>query len=572
MVTRREWLAASVAGLVTARLPAAAPPAALPDDARPARLTVRTPGLHDYRAALAAIRAAAEAELDATGLPGMTLAIASEDGLAATLSLGWADLAGRVPVSSDQLFQIGSISKSLTGLWLNAAADKGRLSLGAPASLYLPDLPLPAEPITIQQLLNHSGGLPDDAPLFPRVPGGRLWTGFAPGARLSYSNTGYDLLGLVVDRIAGRPHAQVLQQDVLAPLGMAGALAHIRTADRPRYATGYVQLLDDRPALTRMPLIAGPWTEGDDAAGSVAAPAIAMIGYLRYVIQLGRNAGGPLLSDRAAEAMLAAEVAAPIFGVRARYASGFATQTIDGHRLLHHTGGMLAFSSSFHVDAPTGVGCFASVNARLGDYRPRKVTSYAVAALRAARLGRAIPPVPDMATFGRIREPRRFVGLWRAETGEQLELQSSGSGLALVADGARGRLEAIDERSFATDHPTRSRHPLAFEPARGTPTRLWWAGTPFGRSRPAALPDVPAELRALKGEYVARDPWGTSLSVFARGDRLWAEPVGEIVRRAGGFWSAAEDKGGVDRIWFEAPIAGRPSRANVNGIDAVRIA
>ena len=561
---RRALLGLAAAGAVATRLAAA-------DTPMPSAFGIRSPGTHDYRGALAAIQAYGLAELDATGLPGMTISLAATDGFAATLSLGWADLTTRQPVSPDQLFEIGSISKSLTAFWLHGAADKGRVDLGAPVSRYLPDLPLPAEPITLQQLLNHVGGLPDDVPFFSTVPGGRLWTGFAPGARFSYSNIGYDLLGLVVDRIAGRPLPQVLADEVLGPLGMVDAVGHIRTADRPRYATGYQPLLNDRPALTRTALKEGPWTEEDGAAGAVAASAAAMIGYLRYVIQLGQGKGGPLMSDRAAAALLAAEVAAPAFGARARYASGLATQTIEGRRLLHHTGGMLMFSSSFHVDAAAGVGAFASVNGHLQDYRPRRVTSYAVAALRAARAGRPAPALPD-PTMLRIRDPRRFAGRWQAADGEGLDLLPTPGGLALVADGERGRLEAISDRSLATDLPSRSLHQLDFEPARGTPTRLWWGSTMFTRGRaPADLPPTPAALRALEGSYVARDPWGASLLVFARGDRLWAEPLGEVVERPGGYWSVPDDKGGVDRLWFEAPIAGRPSRVNFNGFLAERI-
>ena len=564
-IGRREWLGLAAAGLVATRLPGAT-------EAMPSSLAIRSPG-RDYGAALDRIRAYATAELEATGLPGMTMALADADGFAATLSLGWADLAARRPVTPDQLFEIGSISKSLSGLWLHAAAAKGRIDLAAPVAHLLPDVPVPPEPITLQQLLNHCGGLPGDAPVFPRSPGGRLWTGFTPGARFSYSNIGYDLLGLVIDRVAGRPHPQALLDDVIAPLGMAGAIAHIRTADRPRFATGYVPRQDDRAPLTRTAMAEGPWTEEDIAAGAVAAPATAMIAYLRYVLALGQGRGGALMPDAAARALLAADILAPEFGKDARYASGFATQRRDGRALLHHTGGMLMFSSSFHADAAAGVACFASVNARLGEYRPRATTAYAVAVLRAAREGKVLPSLPDPLAFRRVSEPRRFAGRWIAASGEVLEIGQSGDRLVLDADGARGRLEPIGDRSLGTDHPTRAVHLLEFEPEKGGFTRLWLGGTPFGRGTPAALPAVPSRLRPFEGTYVSHDPWAGEgpTVVIARGDRLVVEGGGEMVERPGGFWSAKEDEGGVDRLWFQAPVAGRPSRLNVDGYDLLRI-
>jgi CubicO group peptidase (beta-lactamase class C family) len=564
-VNRRQWLGGAGAALLATRLPAAA------GDALPAAFAIRSPGTADYRAALDAIGSHVQAELEATGLPGMSLAVAAADGFAATLSFGWADLGSRTAVGPDQLFPIGSISKSLVALWLAAAADKGRVALDAPLSRYLPAAALPAEPITLAQALDHLGGLPDDAPLFPSVPGDRLWTGLPPGTRFSYSNVGYDLLGLVMAAVGGHPHPQLLADDVLAPLGMVGALPHLLAADRARFETGYLPAEADRLALTHPVWREAPWIEEDRASGSVAASAGAMIGFLGYVMALGQGKGGVLMGDPAAVRLLANPVPAPDFGARARYARGFATQTIEGRRLLHHTGGTLSCASSFHVDAAAGVGCFAAVNARLNDYRPQRATSYAVAALRAARAGRPPPARPDPAVFNRVRDPRRFAGRWLSAAGDALELDAAAGGLSLTADGARGRVEAADDHLLVTDHPRRSAHLLDFEGGRGAATRLWWGGTPFARGRAPAAPNVPDRLRRLEGHYAAAAPGAPTLDLFARGDRLWAEPLGEMVERTGGWWSAPEDAGGIDRLWFEAPIAGRPSRLCYNGYIARRI-
>lgn len=566
-MNRRSWL--GMAGAAAATLPAMARAQGMPS-----ALAIHSGGAR-YAAAIEAIRAYAAAELAATGLPGMTMSITDDRGFAATLSLGWADLATRTPVNPTQLFEIGSISKSLTGLWLNAAAEKGRVDLDAPIARYLPDVPLPAVAISPRQLLDHSGGMAADSPLFPRSPDGRLWSGFAPGSRMSYSNIGYMLLGLTVDRVAGRPHVAVLGSDVIAPLGMTGATAHIRTADRPRFATGYAPLRDERPALTRAPLAPGPWTEEDMAAGAVAAPADGMIGYLRYVMALHAGRGGGLMSDAAARAMLAADIAAPEFGADARYASGFAKVTIDGKPALHHTGGMLMFSSSFHADGAAGVACFASVNARLDEYRPRKATAYAVSALRAARAGLPIPPAPDPLAFRRIETPADYAGRYLGPDGQVLEVRAAGAGLMLLADGAPGRLEPAGKDVLGTDHPTRATHLLLFERGHerdgGKVVRLWWGPTLFGRGTALPQPAVPARLRPYEGFYRARDPWAGAASVFARGDRLTIEGLGEIVERPGGFWSVKEDEGGVDRLWFDASVEGRPSRLIFFGSDLVRI-
>lgn len=565
-MNRRDWLRLAGAGAATMALPGLARAETVP-----AALTVHSGGAR-YGAAIEAIRAYALAELAATGLPGMTISLADDRDFAATLSLGWADIARRVPVNPTQLFEIGSISKSLTGLWLNAAAERGRVDLHAPLSRYLPDVPLPPAPITAAHLLDHAGGLPDDAPVFPRVPGDRLWSGYPPGSRMTYSNTGYAILGLLVDRVAGMPHPAVLARDIIAPLGMADATAHILTADRPRFATGYAPLRYDRPALTQPPLAEGPWTEEDFASGAVAAPADTMIGYLRYAIGLHAGRGGALMSDKAARALLAADIACTEFGPGSRYASGFAKVAIDGLPALHHTGGMLMFSSSFHADGAAGVACFASVNGRLDDYRPRMATAYAVRVMRAARAGRPLPPMPDPLAFRRIAGPADYAGRYLATDGRMLEVLPSSAGLALVADGTRGRLEAAGKDSLGTDHPALATHLLQFEREGGRVVRLWWGNTLFGRNHaPAAQPPVKARLAALEGRYTAHDPWLPEADVFARGDTLVLEGVGPIEQRPNGFWTAREDEGGVERFWFEAPLAGRPSRLSFSGADLLRI-
>jgi CubicO group peptidase (beta-lactamase class C family) len=163
----------AAAGTARAGAPVTEESAAAP--ALPASdFTVLSRGGRDYGPALAALRVYALEELTQLGLPGMTLCVTDLDGFTATLSLGWADRDARVPVNDSHRFQIGSISKSFIALTVLALADAGKIDLDAPAAAYLPEAPWPATPITVAQLLSHSGGLPDGAPIFPRTTDGRL--------------------------------------------------------------------------------------------------------------------------------------------------------------------------------------------------------------------------------------------------------------------------------------------------------------------------------------------------------------------------------------------------------------
>ena len=561
-------------GLVGAAALLAAMPAFAVAEAYPARTILRSAGKRDYGAAIEAIRVCAQAELAATGLPGMIVALVDDDGFEADLCLGWADLTSRTPVRPDHLFEIGSISKSLAAIALWQLAAEGRIDVDAPVSSYLPLHCLPPEPITAQQLLNHVAGLADGAPIPPNAPGGRLWTAATPGTNFSYSNTGYELIGLLITAVTGRPHPDVIRDRVLGPIGMTQATAHIRIEDRARMASGYVPA-GDYPPMLGTPLVEGPWNEMDEAAGSVMATVADMAAYLRYVIALGRGRGAPLLPDTHARAMLATVAKAAALG--GGYSSGFMRTRLDDRPMLHHTGGMMLFTSAFDVDAEAGVGAFASTNGTLADHRPVIVTAYAARALRAVREGRGLPPQPDHLASRRIAKPERYVGRWIAANGAVLDVQSEAGALVLRAGAGTGRLEALDG-ALVTDLPGYRAGALEFSRSDGKhdkdalPDRLWYRDIAFGRDKAAGpVTPTPARLQGLAGSYRSANPWFGGIDIVARGDRLTALGFGTLVEDRAGFWRTEEDKDGYERFWFDTPIAGRMRRLIWSGADLIRL-
>ena len=538
-------------------------------------IVVLSPGAggRDYAPALAALRAYAAAELEAIGLPGMTLSVADDQGFAASMTFGYADLDLRQPVKPAHLFQIGSISKAFASLCLFTFAQEGKLDLDAPLGRYLPEAALPPEPITVAQVMSHSAGLADGAPVFPRAPDGRLWCGFAPGSKFSYSNTGYALLGHLIARLGGAPHPEVIRARVLKPLGLDAMLTSIQDPDRARFANSYSPFRPTWPALTGAPLAAGPWTQMDEAAGSLSATAGTMSRYLGFLMRLGRGDGAPLFGPALARRFATAAIDCDVFGPRSRYGYGLGTVLIDDQPAYHHTGGMITFTSSFHVEAQAGVGCFASVNASLGDYRPRHTTAYALQLLRAVRAGAPLPAAPDPLISQRIDKPERYAGRYVGPSGETLEVRPHGGALDLVAGEATGRLEPAARDALMTSHPAYAAHLLTFSRAGDAPaTSLWWGETLFRRdgAGPAATPS-PAPLAGLAGHYLSNDPWTGDATVFARRDALVLEGRGALTRREGGHWALKDDPGGVERFWFEGQLNGRPQRLNLSGSDMIRL-
>lgn len=243
-----------------------------------------------YRGAVDDIAAFAGRHVEVHGLPGLTLALTARDGFTAILQFGHADLERGVAVGPDHLFQIGSISKSFTAICIFQLVEAGKLSLDADVRSLLPGVPLPPDgPTTVRSLLNHSSGLPDDAPIFPRGGNQTLWRGFAPGKRWSYSNLGFMLLSAIVEEIERRPFAAVLKARVLSPLGMISTRGAILTGDRRLYANGYAPFYTDRGYPRAGPLGPAAWVDMTEGSGCVASTAGDMALYAHWLAEAGQG-------------------------------------------------------------------------------------------------------------------------------------------------------------------------------------------------------------------------------------------------------------------------------------------
>ncbi|KAB8141027.1 beta-lactamase family protein [Chloroflexia bacterium SDU3-3] len=181
-----------------------------------------------------ALRALLHELVDTGRVPGLALAVQPDDGPIEHVAVG-SDAAGQ-PLTEQSLFIVASITKMATALAVLRLVDRGLLALDDQLSDHLPSALAAQDGVTIRSLLCHTSGLPIDIPpeLAPYAPG-LTWAALAeaalltppeaaPWARVQYSNVGYGLLALVAQERAGLPFADLLAQQVLAPLGIEGYL------------------------------------------------------------------------------------------------------------------------------------------------------------------------------------------------------------------------------------------------------------------------------------------------------------------------------------------------------------
>lgn len=167
---------------------------------------------------------------------------------------GMANYELQVPNSPRSVFLIGSLSKQFTAVAILQLRDRGRLTLTDPICKYLDRCPEAWKPVTLRHLLTHTSGIFNISSLpewddslsmrrFDRVDFLDVVRErpllFAPGAEYKYSNTGYYLLGLVIDRVSGTSYEEYLHRNIFAPLGMTSTRVDDGRTLVPNRTTGY---------------------------------------------------------------------------------------------------------------------------------------------------------------------------------------------------------------------------------------------------------------------------------------------------------------------------------------------
>jgi len=554
-----------------------------------------------------------ERQMQAANTPGVTVAVTDRERLLRVTTHGWADVAAQIPVTPDTLFEIGSITKSFTVIALMQLCEAGQVDLHVPVTHYLPWFQIPfgypfdpstglpsatpsaplraglgtgraggaqgrpskCEPITLHHLMSHTAGIIMGTE-FTTEARYEVWAlretqvSVPPGTHFHYSNVGYKVLGLVLEERLGQSYGEIIQEQILDPLGMTATHPVITHETRKRLAVGYVSFYDDRPAHPSHPLIPATWLETATADGSIAATAADMATYLRMLMNRGRGLDGRILSEGSFRLMAQRVIEVPDED-GAYYGYGLDIGESEGHITIGHGGGMVGYYSAVLADMDDGLGVVVLTN---GPGEPSEMARFALKLLHAAFHDQELPspPVPDPT---RIENATDYAGTYRAGTrmfilvdeGEHLVMQYGDEHIALERRGPNG---------FYVPHSEFALFLLRFGREEGQVVEAlhgpdWYTNERY--TGPTTF-SYPPEWAAYPCHYRSHNPWfsnfrvvlrkGALVLISPRGDEQPMVPLGNGVFRMG-----KEDQS-PERIRFDTLLDGQALRANLSCCDYYR--
>ena len=170
--------------------------------------------------------------------PGAGVLVVRDGRVVLQKGYGLAEVEQNLPVRNETNFRLASLSKQFTATAIMLLVADGKLHFDDDITRLVPGLPPFALGVTVRNLLNHTGGLPDYEDYVPNAQVEQVHdrdipllianaksAKFAPGTKYDYSNTGYGLLSLIVERVSGRRYADFLHDRIFAPLKMTGTVA-----------------------------------------------------------------------------------------------------------------------------------------------------------------------------------------------------------------------------------------------------------------------------------------------------------------------------------------------------------
>jgi D-alanyl-D-alanine carboxypeptidase len=407
--------------------------------------------------AIAAIDKIAAEDIDKKKVASYAVGVVKDGRLVLARGYGYADLENDVPATAETVYRLGSITKQFTATAIMQLAEQGKLSVDDELTKFLPDYPTGGRKITVHQLLNHTSGIKSYTSTKDFFKRSRLDTShgellaqfkdepfdFEPGAKWLYNNSGYYLLGMIIEKASGQTYAQYLDENIFKPLAMSATrYGHTRPLIRRR-AMGYRYalggLVNDDPLSMDAP----------GAAGALVSTVLDLIKWHQAL------ESGQLLSSASYEAMYQPTKLAD--GKTRPYGYGWGVGELAGHRKLSHGGGINGFSTMiarYPDDRLAVIVLSNTVSANSGALEKK---------IAKVLLNVEDKPVEDLPPAAELLE--QLTGKYQMEDGQVEITTSDGQLFAKVGDGPRDRLKYQGDRAFVPARNAEMR--VTFTPKEG---------------------------------------------------------------------------------------------------------
>lgn len=462
------------------------------------------------------------------GKPGAAAIVVQDGKVVLRKGYGLANVELGVPVSPDMVFELGSITKQFTAAAILLLQERGQLMVEDDITKYLADYPTHGQTVTIENLLTHTSGIPSYTGLpewRPRVreemkPADLIALfkdkplEFNPGEGWAYDNSGYILLGAIIEKVSGKTYEQFVEEEIFRKLGMKHSRYGHADEVVPLRASGYSQGPDGVRNAEYLSMTQ-PY-----AAGSLMSTVDDLVIWSRALT------GEALLKKSSLDRMFTPYRLKS--GVSTHYGYGMSLFDYEGRKVLEHSGGIFGFSTDMIVIPEERLMIAVLCNTDSPEPPPGEV------ALRIAAkaAGKALEDRGSVQLDPQALE--EYAGVYRFDERTVRYVTREGSKLfAQRQGGDRQEILASARDEFFYPDATRLRFRrdaqgkvtgaemihLSRPEEVGTKT-----GEPIPRERQAAQAD-PKVFDDYVGEYEIAA--GFSIAVTREGDHLFGQPTGQ---------------------------------------------
>jgi CubicO group peptidase (beta-lactamase class C family)/D-alanyl-D-alanine dipeptidase len=460
------------------------------------------------------------AEQRSKNLPAVSIALVDDDRVVWSAGFGPEDAAGKRPASSKSVYRVGSVSKLFTDLAVMQLVAEKKIDLDAEVRRYLPDF-MPENPYdvqpTVRQLMNHRSGLVREPPVGsyfddtdPSIADtvrslNETKLVHKPGSTTKYSNAGVSVAGLIVERMAGRPFEEHMQQALLRPMEMHSSSYYANDELNARLAHGWMW-------CRHLPRFDAPkFALGTLPAGNLYSTVDDLGNFLITVFNDGAFRGKQVIPAATLQSMLASSRSDD--NKPHDYGIGFRLSTLDGRPTFGHGGAVYGYATQLTGLPEEKLGVVAIVAIDGGNGVTRRLSEYALRLMLAQREDK---PLPEIEHTGPLpaRVAAKISGVY-ASGEETIQLEALYDKLCLHHDTACSEVRACGD-SFTVDDL------FGFGP-KVKPSDDYASITvddkKYARREDKLPPACPEKWRGLIGEY---GPDHNILYIYERDGRLWA--------------------------------------------------